>query len=326
MAAQLVIVVTGGAGFVGSAYVRHLAAASDEPVRVLDALTYAGSLRRLGDLVDAGRVELVRGDVADPAAARAALEGADVVVHAAAESHVDRSLLDAVPFRRTNVEGTRTVARAAIELGVRSFVHLSTDEVYGPILEGAAAEDAPLRPTSPYARSKAEADDLVLDLVARHGLPATIVRSSNQYGPWQFPEKLIPYFAALLLEGREAPLYGDGLHQRDWLHVEDNVSAIELVRTRGEVGTIYNVAAHQHRTNRAVAEAIAGLVGADPGRIVAVADRTDHDRRYAMRTDRIDALGLGPRRAFEPGLADTVRWIQAHEPWWRPLLASVRNR
>lgn len=320
------IVVTGGAGFVGSAYVRYLAAATHAPIRVLDALTYAGSLQRLGDLVDAGRVELIVGDVTDPAAASTAVEGADVVVHAAAESHVDRSLLDPEPFRRTNVEGTRTIARAAIEHGVARFVHLSTDEVYGPIVEGAATEAAPLRPTSPYARSKAESDDLVLDLVARHGLPATIVRSSNQYGPWQFPEKLIPYFAALLLDGRDAPLYGDGLHERDWLHVDDNVMGIELVRTRGEVGTIYNVAAHQHRTNRAVAEAIAALVGADPGRIVAVADRTDHDRRYAMRTDRIDALGLGRRRAFEPGLAETIRWIQAHEAWWRPLLASVRNR
>lgn len=326
MASGDVIVVTGGAGFVGSAYVRHLADATEAPIRVLDALTYAGSLGRLGDLVDVGRVELVVGDVADAAAASTALEGADVVVHAAAESHVDRSLLDPAPFRRTNVEGTRTIARAAIDRGVSHFVHLSTDEVYGPITEGAATEAAALRPTSPYARSKAEADEVVLDLVARHGLPATIVRSSNQYGPWQFPEKLIPYFAALLLDGREAPLYGDGRHERDWLHVDDNVAAIELVRTHGDPGTIYNVAAHQHRTNRAVAEAIAALVGADPRRIVAVADRTDHDRRYAMRTDRIDALGLGPRRTFEPGLAETVRWIQAHAAWWRPLLASVRNR
>jgi dTDP-glucose 4,6-dehydratase len=321
-----VIVVTGGAGFVGSAYVRHLAATTSDPIRVLDALTYAGSLARLGDLVDGGRVELVVGDVADDEVVHAALAGAEVVVHAAAESHVDRSLLDPEPFRRTNVEGTRAVARAAIEHGVDRFVHLSTDEVYGPLLDDAAPEEAPLRPTSPYARSKAEADEVVLDHVARHGLPAVIVRSSNQYGPWQFPEKLIPYFTALLLDGRDAPLYGDGLHERDWLHVDDNVAAIELVRLEGEVGGTYNVSAHQHRSNRSVAEAIAALVGADRERIIAVADRTEHDRRYAMRTERIERLGFRPHRTFDPGLADTVRWIADHETWWRPLLATVRNR
>jgi dTDP-glucose 4,6-dehydratase len=321
-----VIAVTGGAGFVGAPYVRHLLATTDERVTVLDALTYAGDVARLGAGLQDPRLTFVHGDVTDRDVVSSALRGVTTVVHLAAESHVDRSLLDPTPFHRTNVEGTRTVCRAAIDQEVERMVHISTDEVYGPIERGANDEDAPLRPTSPYARSKAESDEVVLEHVDRHGLPAMIIRSSNQYGPWQFPEKLIPYFTARLVAGLEAPLYGDGEHQRDWLHVDDNVAAIDLVRRHGVVGGTYNVAGHQHRTNRQVAVAIADLVGVPHQRIVPVADRQGHDRRYAMRTERIEALGFGRPRPFEPGLAETVRWIQASRAWWEPLLARVHNR
>ena len=322
------IVVTGGAGFVGSAYVRLLLDTTDHEITVLDALTYAGSLDRLDLEANRARLRFVRGDVADPDAVASALAGADQVVHFAAESHVDRSLLDAAPFERTNILGTTVVCRAALDAGIERLVHISTDEVYGPVTEGTSdrTEASPLAPTSPYARSKARSDEIVLDLHARHGLPAVIVRSSNQYGPWQFPEKLIPFAVARLLTGAAVPVYGDGLQVRDWLHVDDNCAAIERVRTAGTTGSVYNVAGHAPRTNLHVVHAIVAHLGLGPDRIEHVEDRVDHDRRYAMATDRIEALGAPAPRAFEPALGATIDWCRDHEPWWRPLLDRVRNR
>ena len=322
----MTILVTGGAGFVGANFVHHLLATSDEAITVLDALTYAGSLERIADVVDDRRVRFVHGDITDPGDVRRAIAGARAVVHLAAESHVDRSLLDPDVFSRTNVTGTDVVCREAGRADVERFVHISTDEVYGPILEGAFDEDAPLAPTSPYARSKAESDRIALGHHRDHGLPVIVTRSSNQYGPWQFPEKLIPYFVATLLGGGRVPLYGDGLHVRDWLHVEDNCALVALVLDRGEVGTIYNLAAHQERTNRAVTEAILRRLDLPTDRIEAVADRPDHDRRYAVATDRIEALGGPTPRPFEAALEATIDWYLDHRSWWEPLLPRVRNR
>lgn len=320
------ILVTGGAGFIGSALVRRLADTGDHEVTVLDALTYAGSLDRLAPLVDEGRVRFVHGDITDPAAVDAALAGLEAVAHLAAETHVDRSLLDADPFHRTNALGTEVLCAAAVRHGIQRFLHVSTDEVYGPVLEGAADEGAPLRPTSPYARSKAESDRIALAHHAEHGLPVVVTRSANQYGPWQFPEKLIPFFVATIARGDRAPLYGDGLHRRDWLHVDDGCAALELVLRHGEPGEVYNVSAHDERANRDVALAIAAHLGRGPDAVEHVADRTDHDRRYAVDTRKIEALGPLPTRPFEPALAETVDWYLAHRAWWEPLLARVRNR
>ena len=321
------IVVTGGAGFVGSAYVRLLLETTDLQITVLDALTYAGSLDRLPVDAHGRRLRFVHGDVADPAAVADALAGARHVVHFAAESHVDRSLLDAAPFHHANVVGTDVLCRGAADAGIERFVHISTDEVYGPVPQDAAdrTETSPLAPTSPYARSKARSDEIVL-AHHREGLPAVIARSSNQYGPWQFPEKLIPLAVARLLSGDAVPVYGDGLQERDWLHVDDNCAAVELVRTRGAVGTVYNVAGGSRRTNLALVTAIAAHLGLGRDRIEHVTDRAGHDRRYAMATERIHALGAPEPRPFEPALAETVDWCVANERWWRPLLDRVRNR
>lgn len=322
----MTVLVTGGAGFVGSAYVRRVAATTDQPITVLDALTYAGSLARLGDLVETGRVRFVHGDITDEGCVVDALAGATSVVHFAAESHVDRSLLDPDVFHRTNCEGTDVVCRAAGRHGVERFVHISTDEVYGPVIGEPFEESAPLHPTSPYARSKAESDLIALRHHTEHGLPVLITRSSNQFGPWQFPEKLIPFFVATLVGGGQVPLYGDGLHVRDWLHVDDNCALVDRVASHGEVGTIYNIAAGNERTNETVTIAILEHLGLGTDRIDHVADRIDHDRRYAVRTDRIEALGAVALRPFEPALAETIDWYLANQAWWEPLMSRVRNR
>jgi dTDP-glucose 4,6-dehydratase len=318
--------VTGGAGFVGSAYVRHLLATSDHEVTILDSLTYAGSLDRLTDVLDDPRASFVHGDVAVVEDVAAVLPGHDVVVHLAAESHVDRSILDAAPFEHSNVRGTEVLCREAARVGVERFLHISTDEVYGPIDQGAFDEGAPLSPTSPYARSKARSDEIVLDHVREHGLPAIVTRSSNQYGPWQFPEKLIPLFVSTLLAGRAAPVYGDGLQSRDWLHVQDNCAWLDVVLARGRVGEVYNIAGHHERTNLEVADLILATLGLDRSRLAFVADRPLHDRRYAVTTAKVEALGSAPDHPFEDALEATVRWYVDHQDWWQGLLSRVRNR
>ncbi len=317
--------VTGGAGFVGSTFVRHLLETSDHQVTVLDALTYASSLDRLHDVLDDPRVSFVQGDVARPVDMAAVVPGHDIIVHFAAESHVDRSLRDPAPFDRSNVEGTRVLCEHAARAGVERFVHISTDEVYGPVASGTVDETAPLAPTSPYARSKAASDEIAL-AHARDGLPVVITRSSNQFGPWQFPEKLIPFFVSQLMSGRAAPVYGDGLQQRDWLHAVDNCAWIDLVIHQGAVGDIYNIAGHNERTNLQVAHLILDALGLDLSRLEFVADRPCHDRRYAVQTTKVEQLGSVPRRPFDDALEQTVRWYVEHEDWWRPLMAKVRNR
>jgi dTDP-glucose 4,6-dehydratase len=318
--------VTGGAGFVGASYVRHLLATSDHEVTVFDALTYAGSMERLHDVLEDPRAAFVHGDVAVAEDVAAVLPGHEVVVHFAAESHVDRSILDPAPFEHSNVRGTEVLCREAVRAGVGRFLHISTDEVYGPIEHGAFDEGAPLSPTSPYARSKARSDEIALGHHREHGLPVLVARSSNQYGPWQFPEKLIPLFVSTLLAGGSAPVYGDGLQSRDWLHVLDNCAWLDLVLAHGTTGEVYNVAGHHERTNLEIADLILATLGLDRSRLAFVADRPLHDRRYAVTTTKVEALGSAPDHPFEEALEATVRWYVDHQDWWEGLVSKVRNR
>jgi dTDP-glucose 4,6-dehydratase len=317
--------VTGGAGFIGSNFVRHALEHSDDHITVFDALTYAGSRANLPEDVE-GRFEFVHGDIGDRDAVAAALPGHDAVVHFAAESHVDRSLLDPDVFIRTNCLGTNVLCDEAVRAGVDRFLHVSTDEVYGSIDLGSFRETDRLEPRSPYAASKAASDQIALAYHATHGLPVVVTRSSNQFGPRQFPEKLIPLFVTNLLDGRRVPLYGDGLNVRDWLFVEDNCEALRLVLAEGEVGGIYNVAAGNERTNRQVTDQLLQLLGADASMVEWVADRQGHDRRYSVATDRIEALGWRPTRDFDDALAETVEFYRGNRSWWEPLRARVRNR
>jgi dTDP-glucose 4,6-dehydratase len=318
--------VTGGAGFIGSNYARHVLSRTDDHVTVFDALTYAGNRANLADLEDDARFAFVHGDICDRGAVRAAMAGHDAVVHFAAESHVDRSLLDPDVFVRTNCSGTNVLCDVAVELGVERFLHVSTDEVYGSIEEGSFVETDPLSPSSPYSASKAGSDLLALAHHETHGLPVVVTRSSNQYGPYQFPEKLIPFFVTNLLEGRHVPLYGDGLNVRDWLFVLDNCSALDLVLRTGAVGEVYNVGGGNERTNREVTEALLALLGLDGSWIDMVADRPGHDRRYSIRSDKVHALGWAPSTPFEDGLERTVAFYRDRRDWWEPLLGRVRNR
>ncbi|MCU1358511.1 MAG: dTDP-glucose 4,6-dehydratase [Acidimicrobiales bacterium] len=320
------ILVTGAAGFIGSNLVRHLLATSDDEITGYDALTYSGNLANLTDLEADPRFRFVRGDIADRVAVADALTGHDAVLHLAAETHVDRSLLDPDVFVRTNCTGTNVLCDEARRAGVERFVHVSTDEVYGSIDVGSFHEHDPLTPSSPYSASKAGSDLIALSHHTSNDLPVVVTRSSNQFGPYQFPEKLIPFFVTTLLQGGNVPVYGDGLNVRDWLLVTDNCKALDLVLRKGGVGEIYNIAGHNERTNLEVTRAVLDCLGLDESRIEHVEDRPGHDRRYAVSTDRLDGLGGDPPVAFEPALESTVEWYVDHEDWWRPLLASVRNR
>ena len=317
------ILVTGGCGFIGSNFIRHLLRQAEAyHVVNLDALTYAGNPANLEDLQGDPRYTFVQGDICDrPLVSQLMADGVEAVVHLAAESHVDRSILDAAAFVRTNVLGTQTPLDAARQAGVRRFVHVSTDEVYGALGEtGHFTEDSPLAPNSPYAASKAASDLLVRAYVQTYGLPAVITRSSNNYGPYQFPEKVMPLFITNAMEGRELPVYGDGQHVRDWLFVEDNCEGLRRVLHAGRVGEIYNIGGGQECTNLALARLIVQAVGASERLITFVTDRPAHDRRYALRCDKMAAeLGWRPRVTLAQGVAQTVAWYRAHESWWRAL-------
>ncbi|WP_131741589.1 dTDP-glucose 4,6-dehydratase [Actinomadura roseirufa] len=318
------ILVTGAAGFIGSAYVRALLggglAGEDEPSRVsvLDKLTYAGTVDNL-DLAEP-RLRFVYGDICDAGLVGGLMAEADQVVHFAAESHVDRSIEAAGEFVRTNVLGTQTLLDAALRHGVKRFVHVSTDEVYGSVEEGSSTEDDPLAPNSPYAASKAASDLVALSYHRTHGLDVRVTRCSNNYGPRQFPEKIIPLFVSNLLDGGTVPLYGDGLNVRDWLHVEDHCLGIDLVRVKGRPGEIYNIGGGTELTNRRLTELLLSACGLDWDRVRAVPDRKGHDRRYSIRDDKARAeLGYRPRHGFEDGLAATVEWYRRNRDWWEPL-------
>jgi dTDP-glucose 4,6-dehydratase len=313
------VLVAGGAGFIGSAYVRHRLDADPEgSVRVLDKLTYAGRRENLGEL-DERRCELVVADIADREATRAAVDGCDAVVNFAAESHVDRSIESPGEFIQTDVFGTFVLLEAARDAGIR-HLQISTDEVYGSIDEGSFTEASPLDPSSPYSASKAGGDLLVGAFQRTYGAEALIVRASNNYGPRQYPEKLIPLCILNALAGDPLPVYGDGLQVRNWLWVEDFAAAIDAVLERGKPGELYNVGGPDELANIDVVKGILALTGRDESLITYVDDRLGHDRRYSLASDKVRAeLGLEPQVRFEDGLARTVDWYRANEAWWRPI-------
>jgi dTDP-glucose 4,6-dehydratase len=323
------ILVTGAAGFIGTNFVRLSLAGGREVERLvaLDLLTYAGNYANLADLETDPRFRFVRLDVAarEPVAALVGEEAIDVVVHFAAETHVDRSIADHAPFLHTNVAGTLALLEAVRgRAGFRCFLHVSTDEVYGSIAEGRATEDWPTRPSSPYAASKAAADAFVQSYAATHGVPAVITRCSNNYGPWQFPEKLIPLFVTNALDGQPLPLYGDGQNVRDWIHVEDHVEALWHVLAVGErAGQVYNVSAENEVPNRVVTDRILALLGRPASLVRYVADRPGHDRRYALDSARLRATGWRPRRTFDDGLAATVAWYGDRRAWWEQVKSGA---
>jgi dTDP-glucose 4,6-dehydratase len=293
---------------------------ADADIVVLDLLTYAGTLTNLAECADDPRLRFIRGDIRDADVVAEVMAGTDVVVHFAAESHVDRSIAGAADFVSTNVVGTQVLLQAALERGVSRFVHVSTDEVYGSIDSGAWPETHPLEPNSPYSASKAGSDLLARSYHRTHGLPVCITRCSNNYGPHQFPEKVIPLFVTNLLDGKKVPLYGDGSNVRDWLHVDDHCRAIQLVAEKGRDGEVYNIGGGTELTNSELTMQLLDAVGADESMIELVTDRKGHDRRYSVDWTKIAGeLGYAPRVPFEQGLADTVRWYAEHRSWWEPL-------
>jgi len=308
------LLVTGAAGFIGSTYAR-LAVARGHEVTVLDKLTYAGRRENLAG----ADVDFREGAIEDPAAARTAMEGADAVVNFAAESHVDRSIADQDVFARTHVIGTSVLLDAARELGVGRFLQVSTDEVYGSIDSGSFTEDSPLDPSSPYSATKAAGDLLVSAHAHTYGIEAVICRGSNNYGPRQYPEKLIPLCVLNALHGDSLPVYGDGRQVRNWLYVEDFASAIHTVLERGEPGRAYNVGGPDECENLEVIHRILELTGRDESLIEHVTDRPGHDRRYSLSSDRVRALDWEPRVHFAEGLETTVKWYRDNEWWWEPI-------
>jgi dTDP-glucose 4,6-dehydratase len=316
--------VTGGAGFIGSEYVREvlggrLAPEDDVEVTVYDKLTYAANLANLEPVSGDDRYRFVQGDIVDSALLDEVLPGHDCVVNFAAETHVDRSIAGAADFVVTNVLGTQTLLDACLRAGIPRVVHVSTDEVYGSIEDGAFREDDVLLPNSPYSAAKAGGDLLARAYHVTHGLNVSITRCSNNYGPYQFPEKVVPLFVTNLLDGRSVPLYGDGLNVRDWLHVSDHVRGIDLVRRAGAPGETYNIGGGVELTNRELTERLLEACGATWDAVEMVEDRKGHDRRYAIDDTKLRALGYAPQVDFETGLAQTVQWYRDHESWWRPL-------
>ena len=313
--------VTGGAGFIGSNFVRHaLAAHPDWHVTTLDKLTYAGRLENLKGVLDDPRHAFVRGDVADPAVAAPLVREANIVVHLAAETHVDRSLMSAGEFITTDVYGTFVLLEAARQAPhLRRFVQISTDEVYGTVPDGSSRETDELRPRNPYSASKAGADRLAYSYWATYGLPVIITRASNNYGPNQFPEKVIPLFITNALDNVVVPLYGDGLQERDWLHVLDHCRAVDYLIETGSSGEVYNIGGGNNVRNVELTRRILQLVGRPDSLIRHVADRPGHDRRYSLDTTKLQQLGWRPEVPFERGLAETVAWYRDNEWWWRPI-------
>ncbi|HUR17728.1 MAG TPA: dTDP-glucose 4,6-dehydratase [Acidimicrobiales bacterium] len=314
--------VTGGAGFIGSNYVRHVLADSDDHVTVFDALTYAGNLANLGAVEGDPRYRFVKGDVCDREAVEHAMAGHDAVLHFAAESHVDRSIASPDEFVRTNCLGTNVVCDVARRVEVERVVHISTDEVYGSVEVGSSGESDVLEPRSPYSASKAGSDLIALSYFSTFGLPVVVTRSSNNFGPFQYPEKVVPLFVTNLLDGLRVPLYGDGMNVRDWCFVEDNCTALDLVLRRGEVGSIYNVGAGNEVPNRVLVDKLLALMGAGESMVDYVGDRLGHDRRYSIDSSRVRALGWAPARGLDEALGDTVAWYRANRRWWEPLKPS----
>jgi dTDP-glucose 4,6-dehydratase len=315
------VLVTGGAGFIGSNFVRHaLATHPDWHVTTLDKLTYAGRMENLHDVIDHPRHRFIKGDIADAGVAAPLVSGSDIVVHFAAETHVDRSILSAGQFITTDVIGTFVLLEAARASDrLRRFVQISTDEVYGSVPSGLSREADELKPRNPYSASKAAADRLAYSYWATYAVPVVITRASNNYGPYQFPEKVIPLFITNAIEGLNVPLYGDGGNIRDWLHVLDHCRAVDLLIEKGESGEVYNIGGGNETTNLALTHAILSRLQRPATLIEPVADRPGHDRRYALDTAKLRALGWAPEVPFDRGLDQTVDWYQSNEWWWRPI-------
>lgn len=317
------ILVTGGAGFIGSHYVRTLLGPSgpgDVAITVLDLLTYAGNPANLDEVRDHPGFRFVRGDICDAELVNKLVAEHDQVVHFAAESHVDRSILGATEFIRTNVAGTQTLLDAALRQNLRTFVHISTDEVYGSISEGSWPETDPVRPNSPYSAAKASSDLIALAYHRTHDLDVRVTRCSNNYGHHHFPEKVIPLFITNLLDGAKVPLYGDGGNVRDWLHIDDHVQGIDLVRTKGRPGEVYNIGGGTELSNKELTGLLLDACGAGWDRVTYVEDRKGHDRRYSVDCAKIRTeLGYAPRKDFATGLAETVAWYRENRAWWEPL-------
>ncbi len=313
------LLVTGGAGFIGSNYVRYVLRETDDEVVVYDALTYAGNLSTLKDVDDDPRYTFVKGNICDPGTLEEAMTDVDAVVHFAAESHVDRSIIGSDDFVNTNCFGTNIVMDTARRLEIERVVHIGTDEVYGSVEVGSSKETDPLEPRSPYSASKAGSDLIALSYHHTHGVPVTVTRCTNNFGPFQYPEKAIPLFTTNLLEDQPIPLYGDGLNERDWLYVDDHCSGVHLVLHEGAPGEIYNIGAGNETPNRVLVDKLLALLGKDESSVAYVDDRLGHDRRYSVDIAKITALGWTKRRTLDEALAETVDWYRANEWWWRPL-------
>jgi dTDP-glucose 4,6-dehydratase len=318
------VLVTGGAGFIGSNFVRWAHGAhADWRITTLDKLTYAGRLENLSGIMDSPRHRFVKGDIADAAVSAPLVRAANVVVHFAAETHVDRSIQAAGEFIKTDVFGTFVLLQAARDArALARFIQISTDEVYGSVPEGRSTETDELRPRNPYAASKAGADRLAYSYFATYGIPVIVTRASNNYGPHQFPEKIIPLFITNAMDNLPLPLYGDGLNVRDWLHVDDHCRALDLLIDAGQPGETYNIGGGNEVRNLDLTRRILELVGRPPSLIQPVADRPGHDRRYALDTAKLRSLGWRPEVTFENGLAATVDWYRRNEWWWRPIKDS----
>ncbi|HHQ49238.1 MAG TPA: dTDP-glucose 4,6-dehydratase, partial [Acidobacteria bacterium] len=313
------ILVTGGCGFIGSNFVRHMLSAHPGlEVVNLDALTYAGRPENVADVADDPRYTFVHGDICDAGVVARAMEGCDAVVNFAAETHVDRSLLGAGHFIQTDCYGVWVLLEEARRRGVERFVQISTDEVYGSIEEGSFTETDPLMPRNPYSASKAGGDRIAYSFWASHDVPVIITRASNNFGPYQYPEKLVPLFVTNALADRPLPLYGDGQNVRDWLFVEDHCRAIDFLLSRGEPGEVYNIAGGNERANIDVTRAILDILGKPHDLIRLVTDRPGHDRRYSLDAGKLAALGFEPETGFETALEHTVRWYVDNPQWWRP--------
>lgn len=313
------VVVTGGAGFIGSTFARLLVERGYEQVRVFDKLTYAGNLANIDDLRSCPGFSFVQGDICIRDDVERACEGFDAIVNFAAETHVDRSLMDPGEFINTDVYGVFVLLEVVRALGLKRFVHVSTDEVYGQVSDGSWVETDPLAPRNPYSASKAGGELMVGAYVATHGVPALISRGSNTYGPYQYPEKFLPLAATNVLDGQPIPVYGDGRQVRDWLHANDHATGIELLLCKGVLGEIYNIAGSNERQNIDIARIILDEFDAPDDMLEHVTDRKGHDRRYSMDCAKIKSLGWAPSIEFESGLRETIRWYRDNREWWEPL-------
>ena len=313
------IFVTGGAGFIGSNYVRWVFANTDHEVTVYDSLTYAGNLSTLKDVDDSPRFKFVKGNICQPGDVEAAMACHDAVVHFAAESHVDRSIAGSEDFILTNCFGTNVVIDAARRLNIARVLHIGTDEVYGSVETGSSLESDPLEPRSPYSASKAGSDLIALSYFSTYGTPVVVTRCTNNFGPFQYPEKAIPLFTTNLLDGKKIPLYGDGLNERDWIYVDDHCAGVHLALEHGTAGEIYNIGAGNETANRVLVNKLLAQLGKDESSVQYVADRLGHDRRYSVDISKITKLGWKRTRSLDEALEATVNWYRDNRWWWEPL-------